>query len=78
VLCGSGQQHPFRAPQRVHRIAFEIVSSGVSMSSRWRWASSSGSIMMLCRQPSQYSQARLPNLANIARWACFQASSFGM
>jgi hypothetical protein len=30
-LCGSGQQHPFRAPQRVQRIAFEIVSSGVSM-----------------------------------------------
>jgi hypothetical protein len=28
VLCGSGQQHPFRAPQRVQRIAFEIVSSG--------------------------------------------------
>jgi hypothetical protein len=29
VLCGSGQQHPLRAPQRVQRIAFEIVSSGV-------------------------------------------------
>jgi hypothetical protein len=27
--CGSGQQHPFRAPQRVQSIAFEIVSSGV-------------------------------------------------
>jgi len=27
VLCGSGQQHPCLAPQRVHRIAFEIVSS---------------------------------------------------
>ena len=25
VLCGSGQQHPLRAPQRVQRIAFEIV-----------------------------------------------------
>jgi hypothetical protein len=33
LLCGSGQQHPFRAPQRLQRIAFEIVSSGVSMSS---------------------------------------------
>ena len=31
---GSGQQHPFRAPQRVQRIDF------VSMSSRCRWASS--------------------------------------
>ena len=30
VSCGSGQQHPLRAPQRVQRIAFEIVSSGVS------------------------------------------------
>jgi hypothetical protein len=61
VLCGSGQQHPFRAPQRVHRIAFEIVSSGVSISSRCRWASSCGSIMTLCRQPSQCSQARFPH-----------------
>ena len=43
VSCGSGQQHPFRAPQRLHRIAFEIVGSGVRMSSRWRWASSCGS-----------------------------------
>ena len=59
VLCGSGQQHPFRAPQRVQRIAFEIVSSGVSMSSRCRWASSCGSIKMLCRQPcSQLSPER--------------------
>ena len=33
VLCGSGQQYPLCAPQRVQRIAFEIVSSGVSMSS---------------------------------------------
>ena len=30
VLCGSGQQYPFRAPRRVQRIAFAIVSSGVS------------------------------------------------
>jgi hypothetical protein len=51
ALCGSGQQHPFRAPQRVQRIAFEIVSSGVSMSSRCCRASSCGSIMTLCRQP---------------------------
>jgi hypothetical protein len=29
-LFGSGQQQPFRAPQREQRIAFEIVSSGVS------------------------------------------------
>ena len=27
----------------MQRIAFEIVSSGASMSSRWRWASSAGS-----------------------------------
>jgi len=33
VLCGSGQQHPLRAPQRVQRIAFEIVRSGVCISS---------------------------------------------
>jgi hypothetical protein len=33
ALCGSGQQHPFLAPQRVQRIAFEIVSGGVRMSS---------------------------------------------
>jgi hypothetical protein len=32
VLCGFGQQHPLRASHRVHRIAFEIVRSGVSMS----------------------------------------------
>jgi hypothetical protein len=31
VLCGFGQQHPLRAPQHEQRIAFEIVSSGVSM-----------------------------------------------
>jgi len=31
VLCGSGQQRLFRAPQRVERMAFEIVSSGASM-----------------------------------------------
>ena len=30
-MCGSGQQHPRLAPQRVQRIAFEIVSSGVGM-----------------------------------------------
>jgi hypothetical protein len=66
VLCGSGQQHSFRAPQSVQRIAFEIASSGVSMSSRCRRASSWGSITMLCRQPSQCSQARLPSLASIA------------
>jgi hypothetical protein len=29
LSCGSGQQHPLRAPQRVQRIAFEIVSSGL-------------------------------------------------
>ncbi len=41
-LCGSGQQHPFRAPERVQRIAIEIVSS-------WCWrARSRSSIMMLC------------------------------
>ena len=45
VLCGSGQQHPLRAPHRVQRIAFEIVSSGVCMSSRCRCASSCGSII---------------------------------
>jgi hypothetical protein len=72
-----GQQHPFRAPQLVQRIAFEIVSSGVSISSRCRWASSCGSIMMPCRQLSQCSQARLPSFATIAKWACFQAPSNG-
>ena len=30
VSCGSGQQHPLRAPHRVQRIAFDIVSSDVS------------------------------------------------
>jgi hypothetical protein len=77
VSCGSGQQHPFRAPQRVQRIALEIVSSGVSKSSRCRRANLSGSTMMLCRQSSQCSQARLPSLTSIARWARFQASSLG-
>jgi hypothetical protein len=66
VLCGSGQQHPFLAPQRVQRMALEIVSSGVSMLSRCRWASSCGSIMRLCRQPSQCSQ-RLPSFTSIAK-----------
>ena len=49
ALCGSGQQYPFRAPQRVQRIAFEIVSSGVSISSRCCRARSWGSIMVLWR-----------------------------
>ena len=77
VLCGFGQQHPLRAPQRVQRIALEIVSSGVSMSSRCLWASSCGSIMTLCPQTSQCSHARLRSLASIARWARFQSRLWG-
>jgi hypothetical protein len=42
------------------------------------WASSCGSIMTLCRQLSQCSQARLPSLTSIAKWACFGASSIGI
>ena len=42
ILCGSGQQHPLRAPRRVQRIAFEIVSSGVCMSSRCRLRAAPG------------------------------------
>ena len=41
------------------------------MSSRRVRASSCGSIMTLCRQSSQCSQARLPSLTSMVRWACF-------
>jgi hypothetical protein len=49
------------------------------MSSPRRSAKSRGFTMTVCAHPSQRSQASsLPRRSSMARWACRQASSFGV
>ena len=78
VSCGSGQQPPFRAPQRVHRIRLEIVSSGVSMSSPMPL----GKLVRLNHDGVRAAITVQPGLACRAsqhrKVGLFQASSFGV
>ena len=72
VSCGSGQQHPFRAPQRVHRIAFEMVSSGV----RTRWMHSRRHQLVADRVPHEIrprGKLELTHDARTVRLDCFHA-----
>ena len=72
MSCGFGQQHTFRAPQRVHRIAFEMVSSGV----RTRWMHSRRHQLVADRVPHEIrprGKLELTHDARTVRLDCFHA-----